>query len=79
MRASLGEKWTLVGHDGRPFLEPTTDLQESSTEDLPIVMVTTQDEGEDKDTAYASGVTTILQKPFTEDQIGATLTDILGS
>jgi CheY-like chemotaxis protein/HEAT repeat protein len=47
-------------------------------EDLPIIMVTTQNEGEDKDAAYAAGVNTILQKPFTEEQIGTTLTEFLG-
>jgi PleD family two-component response regulator len=46
-------------------------------EDLPIIMVTTQDEGDDKDAAYAAGVNMILQKPFTEEQIGATLTEYL--
>jgi CheY-like chemotaxis protein/HEAT repeat protein len=46
-------------------------------EDLPIIMVTTQNEGDDQDAAYAAGVNTILQKPFTEEQIGATLTEFI--
>lgn len=42
-------------------------------EELPIIMVTTQDEAQDKKAAYAAGVNGILQKPFTEGQVGKAL------
>ncbi len=42
-------------------------------EDLPIVMVTTQDEARDNKAAYEAGINGILQKPFTEGDIGKTL------
>jgi CheY-like chemotaxis protein len=42
-------------------------------EELPIIMVTTQDEARDKEAAYDAGVNGILQKPFTEEQIGKAL------
>jgi CheY-like chemotaxis protein len=41
--------------------------------ELPIIMVTTQNQTKDYETAYASGVNDILQKPFTESQIGKAL------
>jgi len=44
-----------------------------SSEELPILMVTTQDEGKDKEAAYVAGINAILQKPFTEEQIGAVM------
>lgn len=47
-------------------------------EDLPIIMVTTQDEAKDNDAAYAAGVNDILQKPFTEGQIGKALAKFAG-
>ncbi len=40
-----------------------------SKEDLPIVMVTTQNEIQDNEAAYAAGVNLILYKPFNERQI----------
>jgi CheY-like chemotaxis protein/HEAT repeat protein len=46
-----------------------------SKEDLPIIMVTTQDDDEDNDAAMTAGVNTIVQKPFTEEQIGAVLAE----
>ena len=46
--------------------------------ELPIIMVTTQNEGQDNETAYASGVNDILQKPFTEAQIGKALAKFAG-
>ncbi len=38
---------------------------------LPIVMVTTQNEAQDFDAAFAAGVNEILHKPFTEEEIAA--------
>ena len=47
-------------------------------EELPIVMVTTQDEARDNDAAYSAGVNSILQKPFTESQIKDVLAEFTG-
>lgn len=44
-----------------------------SKEELPIIMVTTQDEARDNEAAYSAGVNGILQKPFTEELIAKTL------
>ena len=44
-----------------------------SEEDLPVIMVTTQDEAKDHKAAYEAGVSDIMQKPFTEEQIGKAL------
>jgi len=38
-------------------------------ERLPIIMVTTQNECQDTDSATAAGITAILHKPFTEDML----------
>lgn len=46
-------------------------------EELPIIMVTTQDDEEDNKAAIAAGINSILQKPFTEEQIGAVLADFI--
>jgi CheY-like chemotaxis protein/HEAT repeat protein len=48
-----------------------------SKEQLPIIMVTTQDETNDNDAALSAGVNAILQKPFTEEQIGAILAEFV--
>ena len=40
-----------------------------SSEELPVVMVTTQDEARDNNEAYDAGVNAILRKPFSEAQI----------
>ena len=47
-------------------------------EDLPIIMVTTQDEGQNKKAAFAAGVNGILQKPFTQGQVGKALKKFTG-
>ncbi len=47
-----------------------------SEEELPIVMVTTQNEAQDNEAAYAAGVSVILYKPFTEEQIGKILSEL---
>ena len=44
-----------------------------SEEDLPVIMVTTQDEAKDHKAAHEAGVNDIMQKPFTEEQIGKAL------
>ena len=49
-----------------------------SKEDLPIVMVTTQDEIRDYEEAYAVGINDIMQKPFSEEQIGNVLKKFTG-
>ncbi len=42
-------------------------------EQLPIIMVTTQNECQDNDAAYSAGITDILQKPFNEETLRAAL------
>ena len=55
-------------------IDLTRNVRESYTKEaLPIIMVKTQDEAKDNDSAYKSGVNGILQKPFTESQIGKVL------
>ncbi len=46
--------------------------------ELPIIMITTQNETQDNEAAYAAGVNDILQKPFTETQIGKALAKFAG-
>ena len=46
--------------------------------ELLIIMVTTRNEAQDNKAAYASGVNNILQKPFTEAQIGKALAKFAG-
>jgi CheY-like chemotaxis protein/HEAT repeat protein len=51
-------------------IELTTRLRELySKEELPIIMVTTQDEAQDIQELLSSGINGILRKPFTESQI----------
>ena len=47
-------------------------------EEQPIFMITTQDEAQDSKSAYTAGVNGILQKPFTEGQIGKALAKFTG-
>jgi CheY-like chemotaxis protein len=47
-------------------------------DELPIIMVTTQDEAKDNRAARDAGVNGILQKPFTEGQIGKALKQFTG-
>ncbi|MFC1532969.1 response regulator [Thermodesulfobacteriota bacterium] len=49
-----------------------------SKEELPIIMITTQDEVQDHKAAYGAGVNGILQKPFTEGQLGKALKEFTG-
>ena len=48
-------------------------------EQLPIIMVTTQNECQDHETAYAAGITAILNKPFTEDMLKTAMEKHLGN
>jgi CheY-like chemotaxis protein len=58
-------------------IELTRKVRQSFTsEQLPIVMVTTQNESQDNEAALAAGVNRILNKPFTEKTIGQALTDV---
>ncbi|MDJ0781591.1 MAG: HEAT repeat domain-containing protein [Desulfosarcinaceae bacterium] len=47
-----------------------------SAEQMPIVMVTTQNESQDNEAAIAAGVNRILHKPFTETTIGQALASV---
>jgi CheY-like chemotaxis protein/HEAT repeat protein len=49
-----------------------------SNGELPIIMVTTQNEIQDNEAAYAAGINDIIHKPFTETQIGKTLAKFAG-
>ncbi|MEW5724142.1 MAG: HEAT repeat domain-containing protein [Thermodesulfobacteriota bacterium] len=46
--------------------------------ELPIIMVTTQNDLTDSEAAYQAGVNAILSKPFTEEDIGRTLAEFAG-
>jgi CheY-like chemotaxis protein len=46
--------------------------------ELPVIMVTTQNEGPDDKAAFAAGVNDIIHKPFTETQIGKALAKFAG-
>lgn len=48
-----------------------------SANELPIIMVTTQSESPDHREAFEVGVNMILAKPFTADQIGAAIREVL--
>ena len=49
-----------------------------TNEEMPIIMVTTQDEAKDNQSAYNAGVNGILQKPFTESRIRGALKKFAG-
>jgi len=46
--------------------------------EMPIIMVTTQNEAQENKAAYAAGVNNIIHKPFTEAQIGKALARFAG-
>ncbi len=55
-------------------LELTARLRALYTpEQLPIVLITTQQDQITQDAAYAAGVSAMLSKPFTVKQLGAVL------
>ncbi|MBA4356926.1 MAG: response regulator, partial [Desulfovibrio sp.] len=47
-------------------------------EDVPILMVTTESEGSQRDMATKAGVTAFLTKPFKPDALKAKLMEMLG-
>ncbi len=50
--------------------------EQYSLSDLPIVMVTTQEEGKDKNELTAAGINRIISKPFDTDTIKAVLAEL---
>lgn len=46
-------------------------------EELPIIMVTTQNEAKDNDAAYEAGVNAILHKPFNAKSLGKAMSELL--
>jgi CheY-like chemotaxis protein len=48
-----------------------------TSEQLPIIMVTTQSEGRDSETAVQAGINAILRKPFTEETLRSAMQDVL--
>ncbi len=55
-------------------LELTTRLRALYTpEQLPIILITTQQDQATQDAAYAAGVSAMLPKPFTVEQLGVVL------
>ena len=46
-------------------------------DDLPIIMVTTQNEVKDNEAAFQAGVNKIIQKPFNEEDIGKVLAEFI--
>jgi CheY-like chemotaxis protein len=44
---------------------------------LPVIMVTTQNESQDNEEAYAAGVNAIVHKPFNSTSLGAAMDKIL--
>lgn len=46
-------------------------------EELPIIMVTTQNEAKDNDAAYEAGVNSILHKPFNAASLGKVMSEVL--
>lgn len=56
----------------------TGKIRESySAEELPIIMVTTQNEAKDNDAAYEAGVNSIVHKPFNAESLGKAMSALL--
>lgn len=51
--------------------------QKYSNEELPIVMVTTQNEATDNEAAYAAGISKIIQKPFNAETLKIAMDEFL--
>jgi CheY-like chemotaxis protein len=49
-----------------------------SKEEMPVIMVTTQNENQDNESAKTAGVNEIIHKPFTKEGIGEALARYLG-
>lgn len=78
LAAILAEKPSIVFTDlnmpEMTGIELTAKIREKYTQtDLPIVMVTTQSEGDDHDKALAAGVNAVINKPFTSEQLAEAL------
>ncbi|MEA3347688.1 MAG: response regulator [Pseudomonadota bacterium] len=65
---------TDLNMPGITGIEVTRRIRESfSLDELPVIMVTTQNENQDNEAAKAAGVNEILHKPFTKEDIGEAL------
>ncbi len=70
---------TDLNMPGITGIEVTRRLREKfSRDDLPIIMVTTQNENHDNEAVKAAGISDILHKPFTKEGIGEALARYLG-
>ncbi|MCK5681573.1 HEAT repeat domain-containing protein [bacterium] len=70
---------TDLNMPGITGIEVTRRIREKfSKDELPIIMVTTQNENQDNEAAKAAGVSDILHKPFTKEGIGEALARYLG-
>ncbi|MBU1140472.1 MAG: response regulator, partial [Proteobacteria bacterium] len=59
-------------------VELTARIREKySAEELPIIMVTTQNESTDNEAAYAAGISKIIQKPFNAETLKAAMSEFL--
>jgi CheY-like chemotaxis protein len=71
---------TDLNMPGITGIEVTRRLREKfSKDELPIIMVTTQNENQDNEAAKAAGISDILHKPFTKEGIGEALERYLGA
>ncbi len=65
---------TDLNMPGITGIEVTRRLRETFTpEELPVIMVTTQNESQDNEAARSAGINEIIHKPFTKDDIGTVL------
>ncbi len=70
---------TDLNMPGITGIEVTRRLREKfSPDELPIIMVTTQNENQDNESAKAAGISDIIHKPFTKEGIGEALARYLG-
>lgn len=70
--------FTDLNMPGMTGIDLTQKVRELFTADeLPVVMVTTQDEGQDHQDAFKAGVNRILAKPFNEEMLADALAELL--
>lgn len=70
---------TDLNMPGITGIEVTRRIRETfSKDEMPVIMVTTQNENQDNEAAKAAGVNEILHKPFTKEGIGEALARYLG-
>lgn len=70
---------TDLNMPGITGIEVTRRIRETfSKEEMPVIMVTTQNENQDNEAARVAGVNDILHKPFTKEGIGEALALYLG-